>query len=87
MNARQTSRLDALIASGSAPTSVSSGAALARQGTRFQTLVDAAGQLSAAGTYYQERTGQELAVGGYDNTQAPTRSGDTEYIAMRDGTQ
>ena len=87
MNARQRAKIDAFVASGSAPTRVSSGAVLAKQGPRFQTLVDASGQLSAAGTYYQEQTRAELPVGGFDNQQAPTRSGDTEYISMRDGTQ
>ena len=87
MNARQRAKIDAFVASGSAPISVSSGAVLAKQGPRFQTLVDASGHLTKAGTYYQEQTRAELPVGGFDNQQAPTRSGDTEFITMRDGTQ
>ena len=87
MNARQRAKLDSFIASQAAPARVSSGAVIARQGTRFQTLVTADGQLTAAGTYYQEQARGELPVGGFDNQQAPTRSGDTEYISMRDGTQ
>ena len=89
MNARQTAKIDSFIASQAAPTRVSSGAVIARQGTRFQTLVTADGELTAAGTYYQANTNQDLPVGGlgFDNQQAPTRSGDTEYITMRDGSQ
>ena len=90
MNARQTAKIDAFIGSPAAIARVSSGAVIARQGTRFQTLVTADGELTAAGTYYQEQArGAELPVGGvgFDNQQAPTRSGDTEYISMRDGSQ
>ena len=87
MNARQKTKTDQFIAAGTAPSKVKSGAVLARQGTGFQTLVDASGQLTTAGTYYQEQTRQELPVGGFDTTQAPKRSGDTEYITLHDGTQ
>ena len=64
MNARQTAKIDSFIASQAAPTRVSSGAVIARQGTRFQTLVTADGELTAAGTYYQANTNQDLPVGG-----------------------
>ena len=88
MNARQKTKTDQFIAAGTAPSKVKSGAVLARQGgTRFQTLVDASGQLTAAGRYYQEKTGQDLPVGSIDNSQAPTRTQDTEQISLRDGTQ
>ena len=89
MNARQTAKIDSFIAAGTAPSKVKSGAVLARQGTGFQTLVTADGGLTAAGTYYQAKTNKDLPVGGlgFDNQQAPTRSGDTEYITMRDGSQ
>ena len=87
MNARQRTKIDAFVASGRAVTKVSSGAVLAKQGTRFQTLVTADGQRTAAGEYFEQKTTQDLPVGGFDNTQAPTRTGDTEYITMRDGTQ
>ena len=60
---------------------------MARVGTRFQQLVDATGDRTAAGRYYEAQTGQELAVGGFDTSQAPQRTGNTEFIAMRDGTQ
>ena len=87
MNARQRAKIDAFVSSGRVVTKVPSGAVLARQGTRFQTLVTADGQRTAAGEYFEEKTTQELPVGGFDNTQAPTRSGDTEYLTMRDGSQ
>ena len=58
---------------------------IARQGTRFQTLVDVRGSKTAAGAYYEAHTGLGLSVGGFDTSQAPFREGDTEYITMRNG--
>ena len=87
MNAKQRERLDSFIAGGAAPKTSASGAVIARVGTRFQQLVDATGDRTAAGRYYEAQTGQELAVGGFDTSQAPQRTGNTEFIAMRDGTQ
>ena len=85
MNARQRTKIDAFVASGTQPANVPSGAVLAKQGPRFQTLVTAGGERTAAGEYYEQKTSQELVVGGYDTSQAPQRSGDTEFIRMRDG--
>ena len=65
----------------------SAGAAIARQGARFQMLVDASGQRTAAGRYYEQASSQDLPVGGFDTAQAPVRSGDAEYISMRSGEQ
>ena len=87
MNRKQRERLDSFIAGGARPKTSASGAVIARDGTRFQQLVDATGERTAAGRYYEAQTGQELVVGGFDTSQAPQRTGNTEYIAMRDGTQ
>ena len=78
-------RIDAFVAAGLQTRTTSAGAVIARQGARFQTLVDASGQRTSAGAYYEQASAQELSVGGYDTTQAPKRSGDTEFITMRDG--
>jgi hypothetical protein len=84
---RQRTKIDAFVASGTQPAKVPSGAVLARQGPRFQTLVTADGERTAAGAYYEQKTSQELPVGGFDTSQAPQRSGDTEYVMMRSGEQ
>ena len=65
----------------------SAGAVIARQGARFQTLVDASGQRTAAGRYFEQASAQDLPVGGFDTSQAPVRSGDTGYVTMRSGEQ
>ena len=87
MNAKQRGRIDAFVASRQQPTATASGAVLARQGHRFQTLVSAAGERTAPGAYYEQASEEVLPIGGFDPTQAPTRTVDTEFIAMRDGTQ
>ena len=80
-------RIDAFVATGRQPHTSASGAVIARQGTRFQTLVDSAGQRTQAGIYYEQASSSNLPAGGFDYSQAPTRSNDTEYIRMRSGEQ
>ena len=80
-------RIDAFVAAGLQTRTTSAGAVIARQGTRFQTLVDTAGQRTEAGRYYEQASSSDLPAGGFDTSQAPTRSGDTEYISMRSGEQ
>ena len=75
------------MAAGRQPYTSNTGAVLARQGTRFQTLVDSAGQRTQAGLYYEQASSSNLPAGGFDYSQSPTRSGDTEYIRMRGGEQ
>ena len=87
MHAQQRARLDAFVASGQQPTTTARGTVLARQGVTFQTLVSASGEHTAAGAYFEQVSQQVLPVGGFDPAQAPARPDDTEYIAMRDGTQ
>ena len=87
MNAKQRERIDAFIAGGARPKRSASGATIARQGGRFQTLVDARGERTPAGAYYEAQSQEALSVGGFDNAQAPQRTGNTEYVTMRDGTQ
>ena len=88
MNAKQRERIDTFIASGARPKRTSSGATIARQqGGRFQTLVDARGERTPAGVYYEGQSQQTLSVGGFDTSQSPQRTGNTEYVTMRDGSQ
>ena len=87
MNARELTKIDAFVASGRHVANTPSGAVLARQGPRFQTLVAAEGERTEAGAYYEQKSSQELHLGGYDTSQAPQRSGDTEYVMMRSGEQ
>ena len=84
-NAR--ARINAFVAAGLQTRTTSAGAVIARQGVRFQTLVDVSGQRTAAGRYYEQVSSQDLPVGGFDTSQAPVRAGDTEYISMRSGEQ
>ena len=80
-------RIDAFVAAGLQTRTTSAGAVIARQGTRFQVLVDAAGQRTEAGRYYEQASSQNLPVGRFNTSQAPVRSGDTEYVTMRSGEQ
>ena len=80
-------RIDAFVAAGRQPHTTSTGAVIARQGTRFQTLVDTRGQRTQVGRYYEQASSSNLPAGGFDPLQAPTRIGDTEYIRMRGGEQ
>ena len=80
-------RIDAFVAAGLQTRTTSAGAVIARNGPRFQTLVDSAGQRTEAGRYYEQATSSVLPAGGYDYSQSPTRSGDTEYIRMHSGEQ
>ena len=80
-------RIDAFVASGLQTRTTITGAVIARQGTEFQTLIDTVGQRTEAGRYYEQATSSDLPAGGFDTSQAPRRSGDTEYIRMRSGEQ
>ena len=79
-------RIDAFVAAGLQTRTTSAGAVIARNGARFQTLVDASGERTAAGRYFEQASAQDLPVGGF-TSQAPQRSGDTEYVMMRSGEQ
>ena len=87
MNVKQRERIDAFIAIGARSKRSASGATIARQGGRFQTLVDARGERTPAGAYYEAQSGEALSIGGFDSTQAPRRTRNTECVTMRDGTQ
>ena len=62
-----------------------SGSVLLKSGNRRHTLVNTTGERTALGEYYEQKSSNELPVGGFDPTQAPFREGNTEYIKMRSG--
>ena len=68
MNAKQRERIDAFIASGARSKRSASGATIARQGGGFQTLIDARGERTPAGAYYEAQSGEALSIGGFDST-------------------
>ena len=67
------------------PRTSASGVLLMRDGRKHRVLVDQGGNLTAQGRAYEEHSGDTLPVGGYDDTQTPTRTGNVETIKMRGG--
>ena len=78
MDAEQSERIDAFIAGGARPKRTSSEARIAWQGSRLQTLVDARGERTLVGAYYDAQSEEALSVGGFDTSQAPQRTGNTK---------
>ena len=56
-----------------------------RDGSSFRTLVSNAGNITVHGREFETLTGQSLPQGGFDDTQTPTRVGNTESIRTRGG--
>ena len=67
------------------PRASASGALLMRDGRKHRILVDQGGNLTAQGRAYEAHSGSSLPVGGYDDTQTPSRQGNVETIRMRGG--
>ena len=80
-------RIDAFVAAGLQPRTTSTGAVIARQDARFQTLVSASGSRTTAGRYFEQASSQDLPLDGFDTSQALARSGESEYVTMRGGEQ
>ena len=55
-------------------------------GKRPRRLMDIAGDLTPAGTYYYEKAAREAPTHGFDKKQEPTRKGARVHIKMLDGT-
>ena len=70
---------------GSRPRTSPSDALLLRDGRAHRVLVDSGGRLTTHGVAYEAHSGESLPVGGFDNTQTPTRNGNVETIKMRGG--
>ncbi len=67
------------------PRTTPSDALILRDGNSFRTLVTNSGTLTAHGREYEALTGESLPAGGFDDSQQPTRVGNTESIRMRGG--
>ena len=62
------------------------GLLLSIPGKRPRRLMDIAGNLTDAGTYYYEKAAREAPTHGFDARQEPTRRGARVHIKMLDGT-
>ncbi len=85
MNKRSKTRVDAFIATATAPMRLKGSDAVAlQQGRSIIKLVDDEGEATAAGKYWSRQSGTALPAGGYLQ-QTATRVGNVETIQMRDG--
>ena len=67
------------------PHNTKSGSVLLKSGNKRHILVNTTGERTALGEYYEQKSSNELPVGGFDPTQSSYREGNTEYIKMRSG--
>ena len=74
-----------MLAANAKPQNTQSGSVILRSGNKRHILVSPTGTRTKLGEYYERKTSNELPVGGFDNTQAPYREGDAEFIKMRNG--
>jgi len=77
--------IDNMLTAGVTRRDTRGGAVILKTGARYHALVTTAGDKTKLGTYWEEKTSEELPVGGFDPTQSPFRQGDVEYIRMRSG--
>ena len=77
--------IDNMLAANARPQSTKSGSVILKTGNKRHTLLNSQGERTALGEYYEQKSSNELPVGGFDPTQAPFREGNTEYIKMRSG--
>ena len=82
MSKKVKSKVDELLQSGVEPRRTKAG------GVRLGTisLLRPNGKKTASGEYIESK-GHALPAGAFDPTQAPERTGNSEYIAMRDGSK
>ena len=62
-----------------------SGSVILKSGNKRHTLLNSQGERTALGEYYEQKSNDELPVGGFDPTQAAFREGTAEFIKMRNG--
>ena len=74
-----------MLAANAMPQTTKSGSVISKSGNKRHQLLTSQGERTALGSYYKQKTANELPVGGFDPTQAPFREGNTEYIRMRNG--
>ena len=77
--------IDDMLAANARPQNTKSGSVILKSGNKRHTLLTSQGQRTALGEYYEQKSSDELPVGGFDPTQAPFREGNTEFIKMRNG--
>ena len=77
--------IDTMLAANARPQNTKSGSVILKSGNKRHTLLTSQGERTALGEYYEQKSRDELPVGGFDPTQAPFREGNTEYIKMRSG--
>ena len=85
IKARQS--IDAMLTTNRKPTNTKSGAVILKDESKRHQLVDTSGSKTKIGAYWEQQTGQDLPVGGFDSGQTPFREGNTEFIYMRNGEQ
>ncbi len=89
LNLKDTDKLliDAAIAANEEPHAPKGGRGLLLNipGKRARRLVDIAGKLTPAGTYFYETAAREAPTHGFDAKQEPTRKGSRLHIKMLDG--
>ena len=74
-----------MLAANARPQTTKSGSLILKSGNKRHQLLTSQGERTALGEYYEQKSRDELPVGGFDPTQAPFREGNTEYIRMRNG--
>lgn len=77
--------IDSMLTDNVNPHNTKSGSVILRSGTKRLTLVTSTRERTALGEYYEQKSRNELPVGGFDPTQASYREGNTEFIRMRSG--
>ena len=79
--------IDNMLAANARPQSTKSGSVILKTGNKRHTLLNSQGERTALGSYYEQKSSDELPAGGFDPTQAPFREGNTEFIKMRSGVE
>ena len=77
--------IDTMLAANAKPQSTEGGSVILKSGNKRHTLLNSQGERTTLGEYYEQKSSDELPVGGFDPTQAPFREGNTEFIKMRNG--
>lgn len=77
--------MDSMLTADATPQTAKSGSVILKSGNRRHILVSPIRERTKLGEYYEQKTSNELPVGGFDPTQAPYREGNTEFIKMRNG--
>ena len=77
--------IDNMLAANARPQNTKSGSVILKSGNKRHKLLTSQGERTALGSYYEQKTADELPVGGFDPNTVPFREGNTEFIKMRSG--